>query len=266
LYQRLLAGDPDEATDHAEEMLDEEYLVDFYRKVAIPALLLGEQDRARGVMSDDQRRQVAASAMTLVANLEDIAQEEADEDDETLPPVQNTAAGEDASGGSVDAVLPDGTGISVLCAGGRGELDDAAAAMLAQVLQVQGATASKVSYSDIEPAGIRHLKIDNVDTLVVGFLNAKSINHARFLVRRCKRAKPSLRVGIVFWSETTGAENKDAAKLADDINADFVAFGMIDAAIGALSEAPPVRLRDSGKRIARRRPPIRTRRSAPATS
>ncbi len=56
LYQRLLAGDPDEATDHAEEMLEEKYLVDFYDKVAIPALLLGERDRVRGVMGDLQRR------------------------------------------------------------------------------------------------------------------------------------------------------------------------------------------------------------------
>ncbi|TJX45486.1 MAG: AI-2E family transporter, partial [Mesorhizobium sp.] len=81
LYQRLLAGDPDEATDHAEEMLEEKYLVDFYDKVAIPALLLGEQDRARGVMGDQQRRQLAASAQALVANLDESAQEEADEED-----------------------------------------------------------------------------------------------------------------------------------------------------------------------------------------
>jgi predicted PurR-regulated permease PerM len=263
LYQRLLAGDPDEATDHAEEMLEEEYLVDFYRKVAIPALLLGEQDRARGVMADEQRRQVAASAMILVANLADIAQEEADEE-ETGPPVQDGAEGEenltDDSGDIVD--LPDGAGRSVLCAGGRGELDDAAAAMLAQVLEVQGATASTAGYSDMEPTGIRHLKLENVDTLIVGFLNANSVKHARFLVRRCKRARPALRVGIVFWSETGGSDKDVAVKLADDINADFVAFGIVDAAIGALSDAPPIRLKETPKRIARRRrPTIRKNRS-----
>jgi hypothetical protein len=247
-------------------MLDEEYLVDFYRKVAIPALLIGEQDRARGVMSDDQRRQVAASAMILVANLEDIAQEEADE--EETAPLQDAATGaENPSEDSGDnADLPDGSGMSVLCAGGRGELDDAAAAMLAQVLEVQGATAWKASHSDLEPAGIRHLELENVDTLIVGFLNANSVKHARFLVRRCKRARPAMRVGIVFWSETGGSDKDEAVKLADDINADFVVFGIIDAAVGALSDAPPIRLRDTGKRIARRRPPTRKRSSAPASN
>ncbi|TGV66164.1 AI-2E family transporter, partial [Mesorhizobium sp. M00.F.Ca.ET.149.01.1.1] len=81
LYQRLLAGDPDEATDHAEEILEEKYLFQFYDQVAIPALLLGEQDRGRGVMDDEQRRQVADSAMTLVANLDDSAQQEAEEEE-----------------------------------------------------------------------------------------------------------------------------------------------------------------------------------------
>ncbi len=208
LYQRLLAGDPDEATDHAEEMLEEKYLVDFYDKVAIPALLLGEQDRARGVMGDQQRQQVAASALTLVANLDDSAQEEAAEEDELTATedastdAQKAAAGEgkDAEGED-ETELPDGTGMSVLCAGGRGELDDAAAAMLAQVLEVQGATVSKASFVDMEPAGIRRLELDAVDTVVVGFLNRDSVKHARFLVRRLKRARPALRVGIVFWSE-----------------------------------------------------------------
>ena len=218
-------------------------------------------------MSDDQRRQVATSAMILVANLSDIAQEEADEEDETLLPVDTVAVGEDqANGSDDDPELPDGAGMTVLCAGGRGELDDAAAAMLAQVLEVQGATASRASHSEIEPAGIRHLKLDNIDTLVVGFLNANSINHARHVVRRCKRAKPALRVVIVFWSETGGAGSEKAVKLADDINADFAAFGMTDAAIGALSDTPPVRLRGAGKRIAQRRPPTRKRSSLSATS
>lgn len=253
LYQRLLAGDPDEATDHAEEILEEKYLVEFYDKVAIPALLLGEQDRVRGVMSDEQRRQVAASALTLVANLDDSAQEEAEEDDVPAEPEPATA-GEDKQAEEVegDTVLPDGTDMSVLCAGGRGELDDAAATMLAQVLEVQGATVSKASFADLEPASIRDLELGAVDTVVVGFLNRNSVKHARFLVRRLKRAKMGLRVGIVFWSED--GDNNDT-KLASDINADFVAYGMVGAVLGSLSNDPPIAPKVTAKRRIRRRPP-----------
>jgi len=141
--------------------------------------------------------------------------------------------------------------MSVLCAGGRGELDDAAAAMLAQVLEVQGATASTAGFADMEPASIRRLELETIDTVVVGFLNRDSVKHARFLVRRLKRAKAALRVGIVFWSETGNDDKEAAAKLAQDINADFVAHGMVDAVTGALSNEPPVAL----KLVAKRRRP-----------
>jgi len=86
---------------------------------------------------------------------------------------------------------------------------------------------------------------------VVGFLNRDSVKHARFLVRRLKRAKAALRVGIVFWSETGNDDKEAAAKLAQDINADFVAHGMVDAVTGALSTEPPVAL----KLVAKRRRP-----------
>ncbi|TIN12667.1 MAG: AI-2E family transporter [Mesorhizobium sp.] len=270
LYQRLLAGDPEEATDHAEEMLEEKYLFEFYDKVAIAALLLGEQDRVRGVMGDVQRRRVAASAQMLVANLDDSAREEAEEDDDpaTAEPApadkdkdrdrdrdkQAQAEGED------DTELPDGTEMSVLCAGGRGELDDAAAAMLAQVLEVQGATVSKASFADMDPTGIRRLELDAVDTVVVGFLNRDSVKHARFLVRRLKRARSALRVGIVFWSKD-GDDKKTEVEWTNDINADFVAFGMVEAVLGALSSDPPVALKVAAKRRMRRRP--RPARKAP---
>lgn len=258
LYQRLLASDPEEATDHAEEMLEEKYLFEFYDQVAIPALLLAEQDRMRGVMDDDQRKQVAESALTLVANLDDSAQEEADAEEDEQPASSEEAPKGKATEGKGDADaeevdLPDGSGISVLCAGGRGELDDAASAMLAQVLEVQGAETSRASFIDLEPLGIRRLDLDTVDAAVVGFLNRQSTKHARFVVRRLKRLNPKLRVGIVFWSEIGNGDTDAAAKLAGDLNADFVAYGMVDAVAGALSSEPVVALKLTPQRRPRRR-------------
>ena len=155
----------------------------------------------------------------------------------------------------------------MLCAGGRGELDDAAAAMLAQVLEVQGATVAKASFVDMEPAGIRHLDLDTIDTVVVGFLNRDSLKHARFLVRRLKRAKAGLRIGIVFWSDAEeGDAWKEGQALAADISADFVANGMVNAVLGALSPAPAVPLKVVSKRRDRRRPAPRKRAPAQATA
>lgn len=275
LYQRLLAGDPEEATDHAEEMLEEKYLFQFYDQVAIPALLLGEQDRMRGVMDDDQRRQVAESAETLVANLDESAREEAEEEEDEQPEdkqgeekaAAKPANGKPGSGKSVadseaedadDVDLPDGSGVNVLCAGGRGELDDAAASMLAQVLEVQGATAAKASFADLEASGIRRLELAGADVAVVGFLNRDSTKHARFVVRRLKRLRPGLRVGIVFWSEVGNGDVEAAAELAESLNADFVAYGMVGAVTETLTSKAAIALKPGHRRRqpARRKLPV----------
>ena len=204
LYQRLLAGDPEEATDHAEEMLEEKYLFEFYDKVAIPALLLGEQDRVRGVMGDEQRRRVAASAQMLVANLDDSAREEAEEDDDPATVEPATADG--------DKTAPSGGRGRHRAAGWHGHVG----AVCRRPRRTRrcrrrhaGAGARSPRGDRFEGElcrygsgrGIRRLELDAVDTVVVGFLNRDSVKHARFLVRRLKRARPALRVGIVFWSK-----------------------------------------------------------------
>jgi len=262
LYQRLLAADPDEATDQAEEILQEKYLVDYYGSVAIPALLIGERDRMRGVLADEQRRQVAASAFTLVANLEGIAQEESDEEPaDTLTGAEEGPADGKDEGEPEEDDLPDGSGKTVICAGGRGELDDAAAAMLAQVLEVQGATARMASFADLEPSRLRNLHLE-ADTVVVGFLNRNSRPQALHLVRRLKRANSTLRVGIVFWSEPKEDVDEVAlAAMARDFSADFVAEDMTGAVQGALADSPPVPL--SGVKVLLRKPTHRARARTP---
>ncbi|MGO4838119.1 AI-2E family transporter, partial [Rhizobiaceae sp. 2RAB30] len=106
----------------------------------------------------------------------------------------------------------------------------------------------------IEPGNIRNLDLKKVDTIVIGFLNMDSMNHARFLVRRLKRTRRGLRVGIVYWSDAGSSNGKALVEMAGVINADFVAQGMLDAVTGALSDTPAIPLQL----------PTRTRRRAPA--
>lgn len=243
LYQRLLAGDPNEASDNAEEFLEEEYLVDYYDKVGMPALLLAELDRQRGVMSERQIELVASSSLALVENLSDIADEEEDEE-ETAP--------QEAPKTEAELELPDGQGRSILCIGGRGGLDDAAAAMLSQVLEVQGATATMALHSDHAVRGSLALPMDGVDTAIVTFLNGNSKSRARQIVRRLKRLKPGLRVGIFLPT----ANGQDYAQIDPaEIGADFVATSITQAARSGLSSSTPVSLKTVVHKIARRGSP-----------
>ena len=243
LYQRLLAGDPDEATDRAEEFLAENDLLTFYETVAIPAISLGEYDRVRGVLADDRRARLAEGAMTLVDNLEEYAEEEAAEEDD------DTEDDEDEEKADTPE-LPDGAGKTVICAGGRGELDEASAAMLAQVLTAHGATARLTGPQSIAAGKVRQLDLDEVHSVVICYLSAGSVAHARYMVRRIKRMRKELRVGAVFWRPANGF---DTEKLTASINGDFVARTMVDAVAGALSDEPAVPIKKTPRRRIRLR-------------
>jgi predicted PurR-regulated permease PerM len=248
LYQRLLAGDPNEASDNAEEFLEEEYLVDYYDKVGLPALLLGETDRQRGVMSESQIKLVASSSLSLVENLSDIADEE-------------EPASEATSETGAELELPDGRGRTLLCIGGRGGLDDAAAAMLSQVLEVQGATSATSLYSEHAVRGSLAFPVDGIDTAIVTYLNGNSKSRARQIVRRLKRLKPDLRVGLFMPT----ANGQDYAQIdPSEIDADFLATSITQAVRSGLLSSTPVGLKTVVRKIARRASPS-GRSSAPST-
>ncbi|GAK71772.1 hypothetical protein RRU01S_20_00330 [Agrobacterium rubi TR3 = NBRC 13261] len=240
LYQRLLAGDPNEATDNAEDYLKDEYLVDYYDKVGLPALLLGEMDRQRGVMSDAQIALFSSSSIMLVENLSDIADEEENEEEDA----ETSATGEDVGD------LPDGAGQTILCLGGRGAIDDAVSAMLSQIIDIQGAEVSSSSYSAMTGQSSQKLELDGVDTVVVSFLNGNSKSHARQIIRRLKRAKPSMRVGILMPT----ANGQNFAQIdASDISADFIATTLNEAAKLALTKTAPTELVVLARKIGRPR-------------
>ncbi|TPN69791.1 AI-2E family transporter [Mesorhizobium sp. B1-1-1] len=255
LYQRLLADDIDEATDNAEEMLEEKYLIEFHSTVAIPALLLGEQDRARGALTASQLANLAENARTLVANLNEIAAEEEEEEEDEHAEKEGASGdpgeeNEDQAEFAPD--LPDGAGKSVLCIGGRGDLDDVAAAMLAQVISIEGADCAAASHRDLLPARIRKLPLEARDAVVVGFLNRDSFKHAVFVVRRLRRLAPRARIGIALWHDTHDKPRADAAGLAEQLEADFVAFNVVDCVTGALSNEEPRQVKKRKQRNLRR--------------
>jgi len=218
-------------------------LLDYYQKVGLPALLLGELDRQRGVMTESQIALFASTANELVENLADTALEEEEEDDDSFE--------SDVEMPGQAADLPNGDGKSVLCIGGRGLIDDAAASMIAQVLAVQGTTVSQVGHKDLSGKALSTLALADIDTALVILLNRGSKPHARQAIRRLKRIRPSLRVGIVMPSL---AGEQPPSLLAEDISADFVASNVSDAVRHALTDAQAVRIKASARRGINTRP------------
>ena len=125
----------------------------------------------------------------------------------------------------------------IACAGGRGELDDAAAAMLVQVLKAQGATANYIEHTSLAPGRIRQLSIDGLETIVIVFLNPASVQHARYMTRRLKRSRPSLRVGVLLCNKTN--DTIEPIKLIAEVGTGFVASTLTEAAAESLEQPGP---------------------------
>jgi hypothetical protein len=69
LYQRMLAGDPDEALESAEVLLKERSLTSYYDEVALRGLQLAANDATRGVLTQRQLEQVKDVIRALVLDL-----------------------------------------------------------------------------------------------------------------------------------------------------------------------------------------------------
>ncbi len=70
-YQRILAGDADEAQDHAELLLKERSLSTYYDEVALKGLQLAANDAQRGVLDHEQLDRIKATVKALVDGLAD---------------------------------------------------------------------------------------------------------------------------------------------------------------------------------------------------
>jgi hypothetical protein len=115
----------------------------------------------------------------------------------------------------------------VLCMAGRSILDEAAAAVLAQILGKHGIEAK------VEPAGgglgtarISRLSTDGAQLVCLSYLDADlSPGGARFVVRRLRRRLGDIKILAGFWQSGPG----QASELCAATKADFCATRFRDA-------------------------------------
>src|SRR4029077_19095852 len=72
-YQRLLANDPEEATEQAEEFAKERSLAEFFDEVAIPALIRAQVDSDEGALLPERRLIIKEGVRAILENLSDQA-------------------------------------------------------------------------------------------------------------------------------------------------------------------------------------------------
>jgi predicted PurR-regulated permease PerM len=202
-YQRLLARDPDEATELAEEYLEGEPLDKLYDAVVMPALALAEQDRLRGSLD---RSAVEGMAEDTIGIIDYLMEEE-----ERAP--------EDAEEPEAPLVHAPTEPASVMCIGARNALDGAAAAMLAHLLIRRGIGATTVPRQEVAGRNLSRLPHHGIALICLFYLNPRAMQHAQRLIRRLRHHfGDRVRIMVGLWTaepspepreerlETTGAD------------------------------------------------------------
>ena len=124
----------------------------------------------------------------------------------------------------------------VLCIGSRSPLDEAAATMLAQLLEKRGLAAKIQPFADV--ASARALRIDARDAPLVClsyFGAVRNPAHVRFLIRRLKRMMPNTKFLACFWMLAKDPEKGEEWRTA--VGAHLVATSLTDAVSICLREA-----------------------------
>jgi hypothetical protein len=99
----------------------------------------------------------------------------------------------------------------VLCVAGRGSLDEAAAGMLAQLLEKHGIGARVVPSEAVSVANLVRLDVSGVQMACLSYLEPGNFANLRYLVRRLRRRLPQAKIFAGFWTLTAqDGEERDA--------------------------------------------------------
>ncbi|PWC87210.1 hypothetical protein TSH100_10475 [Azospirillum sp. TSH100] len=197
IYQRLLARDPAEATELAEERLGKSSPVELADGLLLPALSLAEQDRQRGSLNPDGRQAVAEGMASLLDEL-------------------------------TETTVPAAAAPRVLCVGARNSLDEAAAGLFAFLLAGHGIQADVIQCEKASARAIASLGTAGVDAVVLSSLNPAALGHCRRMLRRLRlHFGPRVPILLCLWSAHPEAEVPERASAETD--ADLVATGMAGA-------------------------------------
>src|SRR5450432_812666 len=235
-YQRMLAGDPTEAAGKAEEFLKEKSLSSYFDEVALKGLQLAQIDARRGTLDQARMIKIRDAVAEFASDLST--------QDDSIPEIASPTM--DAEAAAALETVPDAAISSnlpvvqkadlplnwqgeapVLCMAGRTPLDEAAAALFAQLSNAHGLAARVQPADALSTANIVRLETAGVAMVCLSYLDASSPAHMRYSVRRLRRRLPGATIMLGCWAEDIDKESLEA--LRDTAKADMVA--------GSLSEA-----------------------------
>jgi predicted PurR-regulated permease PerM len=245
-YQRMLAGDPTEAAEKAEQFLKERSLSCYYDEVALKGLQLAQADLDRDALDPTRLNRIRDTVVEFVDDLADQADQEPAAGEPTAD-AEAAAAVEGMPAGRVSADLPvlqnkdlaaEWRGdIPVLCIAGRTPLDEAAAIMLAQLCNAHGLKARLEGAEVLSTANIFRLETSGVALVCLSYLDASHAAQMRYAVRRLRRKLPRASIMIGCWTDPDDGDR--LARLREAAQADHFATTLRQAVRICIEQSTP---------------------------
>jgi predicted PurR-regulated permease PerM len=171
VYQRLIANDADEAIEVANTEIENSSLVSFYDRIGIEVLRLASEEHFRNA-SAEHRLRLASGMDTLLDDLTD----------------------------QYPSPLAPGTAPTVLCLGGKWEIDTMGGEMLAHALAVEGIAATSLPAATITADYVAKLDLQGADIVCLSYFTPRPAISARHVCQRLRRSWPNVRIVLALWN------------------------------------------------------------------
>ncbi len=191
IYQRLLAGDQEEAEELFEDYLEHRPLVEVYDSVLIPALALTETHWQLGDLNESKHKFIMESLKEML--------EERGERQQEMQAKEDAADAQEADEDFSRDDDTDSSQISIFCLPARSEADEIAAMMLAQVLETKGCLVQAVSVTSLAGEMIDLIDPRTAAVVCISATAPAAVMHARYLCRRLRGRLPKVKLVVGLW-------------------------------------------------------------------
>jgi hypothetical protein len=226
----MLARDPVEAVEQAKSFMATHSLSEYCDEIVRPALILGQKDAERGVLKAEKTKVLRDTIESLFLDLAHEHWVSRKEAHVTLgaPARQLPFLEKDQLGLSWHSKDP----LALFSV--RTDLDEAAAIVLATILEVHGIKARVERSEALAALNLSKLDLSETALIFLSSIDAKNAAHIQYAARRVRNRAPDAKILLGVWSAT---DDKPLIDLKDALNADYVARTFYEAASIILQEA-----------------------------
>jgi hypothetical protein len=179
VYQRLLAGDQEEATELVDDDLGKKPLVEVYDTLLIPALALAETDWQKGAFDENRHKLILQSLKEMIHESDDTQQE--------------TQAKEEVENRN-------SVGAYILCVAARNEADEIAGMMLAQLLAKGECLVQSIPFTSTAGELVALVERRKPDVVCISATPPAAVMHARHLCKQVRGRFPELPLVVGLWN------------------------------------------------------------------